>query len=105
MAKMIDMAQTPKEKKAIAKSYGSVPDDATVPTYAWGLKIRLEQAELTKLGITDLPKVGDDVNMDVVAKVTRVSQDANDKTQTSVVELQITKMGLEMDEADENDEA
>lgn len=105
MAKMVDMAQTAQEKKAIARSYGETPSDADVPTYSWGLKLRLEQAELKKLGITDLPAVGAEVNLDIIAKVTRVSQDAQAKNTTSVVELQITKMGLEQDEDDEQDEA
>ena len=93
--KMQDMAYTAAEVKARNKSYGVEAADAKTPTYSWGLNIRLEQSELDKLGIKDMPEVGSEVYLDVCAKVTRVSQTADEKNQQSVVELQITKMGLE----------
>ena len=95
--KLTDMAYTKAEIKARNKSYGVASDDATTPTYSWGLNLRLEQSELDKLGIKELPEVGSELSLDIVAKVTRVAQSADEKNKQSVVELQITKMGVETD--------
>lgn len=43
--------------------------------YPWGLQIRLEDEELTKLGLMDkLPEVGGELHMMIVCNVTGVSQ-------------------------------
>jgi len=94
---MKDMAYTKAEIKARNKSYGIDSPDASTPTYSWGLNLRLEQSELDKLGIDELPTVGSEMPFDIVCKVVRVSQTADERNKQSVVELQITKMGVETD--------
>ena len=103
MADMKDMAYTPAEVKAQRKAYGVEAGDAKTPTYSWGLNIRLEQTELDKLGITDMPEVGAEIYLDVCCKVKSVSQSEDEKDKRSVVELQITKMGIETGTDDKDD--
>lgn len=95
MADLKDMAYTSSEVKERNKTYGVEASDAKTPTYSWGLNIRLEQSELDKLGIDELPEAGAEMNFDVRAKVARVSQSEDENNKQSVVELQITKMGIE----------
>jgi hypothetical protein len=64
------------------------------PEYPYGLSISLEQDQLEKLGITDMPKVGAKMMVHANAVVKTVSaydtQNGSDKR----VELQITEMEL-----------
>jgi hypothetical protein len=105
MAEMKDMAYTQSEIKERNKSYGVESADATTTTYSWGLNIRLEQAELDKLGIDELPEVGSEIYLDVCAKVRRVTNTEDENDQQATVELQITKMGIESgnDKDEENE--
>ena len=99
--KIVPMKRTDKEKKAAEKRYKEMPSDG--PDYPWGLCLNLGKEELDKLGIKDLPKVGDEFHMYAVGKVTRVHQSASEQGEDSRgIELQITHMGT-MHEGDEEE--
>lgn len=102
MVKRTDMAYTDAEIRSKNKSYGvESADDATTPTYSWGLKIRLEQLELDKLGIDELPRVGDRLYLDICAKVTSVQKMEDENDTRSSVELQITMIGIDSNDDEE----
>ena len=75
------------------------PMEAMAPDYPYGLCIHMDKDELDKLGISDLPKVGTEMMLEVKVKVTRVSQSAMEGAdeQTSV-DFQITDIGIETDD-------
>lgn len=84
----IDLTYTKAEKKEEAKEYAS-PGPAM--DYPWGLCLHLEKRELDKLGITELPGVGDEFHIAVIAKVTQVAQQSGaDRDDSKSVALQIT---------------
>lgn len=91
--KLVDLAKTKKELAEEKKEYASPVGDAS--PYPWGLSIRLESEELSKLGITDLPGVGDEYHFVVVATVTSVNQSARvSQDDEQCVGLQITEMAV-----------
>lgn len=102
--KLVDLKYTKAEAKE-ANDY-STPKDGG-PEYPWGLTIRLEDDELKKLGIEDLPDVGGEFHLQIIAKVQSASMTsmADGKTDRCV-NLQITMMGVELEEsaADEKGE-
>lgn len=88
--KLVDLAYTKaelkEEKKEMAIGYDGQPNP-----YPWGLCLRLESKELDKLGITDMPQIGSEFHMLVVAEVTSVEQSARQGSdETRCVGLQIT---------------
>lgn len=90
-----DIREEAKEMKV-----GASPD---LPQYPWGLQIRLEDEELTKLGI-DTPAVGDEWHMVCTACVTAVSEtQMADGTSERCVTLQIEMMAVvDQESADED---
>src|SRR4051794_34887178 len=93
--KMVDMKRTPEEKATREKemSAGVSPSD---DEYPYSTRLQLGRDELDKLGITDLPAIGDEFKIEAVAKVisARLEAGENDDDSRSV-ELQITKLGCE----------
>jgi hypothetical protein len=84
------MAYSKAEMKEEAKEYAT---SGKPSPYPWGLCIRLESEELEKLGITDLPGVGDEFHILAVAKVTGCNQSAREgQDEETSVALQITMM-------------
>jgi hypothetical protein len=73
-----------------------------VPQYPYGLRISLTEAEMAKLGMKSMPKVGDTLHFSAFADVTHagVTEDAGGVR--CRIEMQITHM-LAME--DENQEA
>lgn len=90
--KLVDMKYTKAEAKAEATKYESI---AGQPEYPWGLQIRLEDEELSKLGITSLPDVGATFTLTVVCEVQTATETkmATGKTDRCVC-LQITQLGM-----------
>ena len=87
---MTDMARSPKELDT-SKDEVMMDEDK----YPYGLKIHLHDEELDKLGISELPNVGEKIKLEAVVVVESVSErqelgDENDRD----VRLQITEMGL-----------
>ena len=102
VAAMVDMAQSKEEVKesypvAVAES------DKAGPIYPYGLCLRLTEKEIGKLNLEDRPEVGDMIHVFAMAKVTSVSQDASESGERRSVELQITQMAVESEDA-ENEE-
>lgn len=97
--KLVDMKYTKAEAKAEAEEY-SKPSLDNEPRYPWGLQIRLEDEELKKLGITDLPEVGAEFHLTVVAEVQSATESkmASGRTDRCVC-LQITMLGIDLEES------
>lgn len=103
MKKMVDMARSAKELKTTGDMAISSPSREKYP---YGLSISLDSEGLKKLGIKDLPEVGDEVNIMAVARVVSTSQNASESNDSTRVELQITQMcaEIEPEEADDKPE-
>lgn len=101
-AKLVDMKYTKAEAKAEATKYDSI---AGQPEYPWGLQIRLEDEELTKLGIKTLPDVGASFTLTVVTEVQSATETkmASGKTDRCVC-LQITQLGVDAAGADDDEQ-
>lgn len=100
---MVDMKRTPKEKAEVV-DMGS-PVAANVPDYPWGLSISLCEEELEKIGLDeDDLEIGDILHMHALMKVTSVSSNEYEGGKHCRVELQITHMTGESEDA-ENEEA
>ena len=101
---LVSLAYTAAERAEEAREY-STPE---VPSYPWGLQVRLEEEELSKLGLLDpLPEVGGELHLEVIAKVTGVNQtQMADGSSETCVTLQITMAGVALQEsaADERGE-
>ena len=71
------------------------PSMISSPEYPYGLEICLDECTLEKLGIEELPKVGDMVMISAMAKVCAVSErEMRDDEMDRRMSLQITEMGL-----------
>lgn len=96
MDKMISMKRTAADKRG-DKMINS-PVEATAPDYPYGLCIHLDKDELDKLGIKDLPNIGSTLNLEVIVKVTRISQSAaDDADEQTSIDMQITDIGIDSD--------
>lgn len=85
---MINMKMTKEE----TREYTS-PVEADAPEYPYGLSIDLDDGSLEKLGITDLPKVGDEMTITAKVVVTSTSSyDTQGGDPEKRVCLQITDM-------------
>lgn len=91
--KLTSMKRTKKERTA---------DEATVAPvayeeddYPYGLEIRLEKAELTKLGIDiDSLSIGGTVDMECAAETTQLRETANRNNEQASASFQITDMAI-----------
>ncbi|HZF28702.1 MAG TPA: hypothetical protein VE907_06275 [Gammaproteobacteria bacterium] len=67
--------------------------------YPYGLRIRLENEQLDKLGFKDMPKVGDYLTIEAECCVISTSQNTNQGgDERRNLELQIEKIGCEEDD-------
>lgn len=83
------------EKDAAEKLYGEPTVGMPEMQYPYGLKICLDEASLSKLGIQELPEVGQKMTIEALVEVVSVSK--YDTKQSGVdrkVDLQITDMEL-----------
>ena len=92
MVKPVDMARTAAEKKAEAQRYEPSDKPADQPDYPYGLKLRLDDATLKKLGIAEIPKPGVEMRIEGRACVVSARQSADEKGADRNVELQITHL-------------
>lgn len=92
--KMISMKRSAADKKADAME--QAPIEARGPDYPYGLCIHMDGDELEKIGIKELPKIGEEWVIVCKCLVTRVSQDASStREEYKSVDLQITDIGWE----------
>ena len=81
------------------------PAMAEEPSYPYGLCIRLEKDELEKLGIKELPGIGQYFMLEGKCVVKSVSAGASENREHASVELQLTHLSVEKmkDEKKEHD--
>lgn len=65
------------------------------PMYPWGLGLNLDNDTLEKLGVDDLPKVGEVYTVVAQVSVSSVSSNESEGGKNRSVSLQITDMCLE----------
>lgn len=96
MKTLINMELSPDEAKELYE-----PKPGNEPKYPWGLSICLEHAQLEKLGLTTLPKVGSTMSLVARVEVTSTSEreSQGDGPQRSV-SLQVTDMALSAEAGD-----
>jgi hypothetical protein len=75
--KLQDMRVSDAEKKAEAKICEPCCGDGG-PDYPWGLALDLGKNELAKLGMAELPKIGDIIHLEAIAKVTSLYESASE---------------------------
>lgn len=90
MDKLVDLKRTPKEaKKENEISYKPSP-------YGYGTSITLDGDQLKKLGIADLPDVGDECSIVAIGKVTSASMSASENSgEKTSLSIQITRMKVD----------
>jgi len=91
MSNMTSMKMTAQEVKADTV----ITKEDNKPRYPWGLRVDLNDDSLSKLGITNLPAVGEKMNLMATVEVTSVSSHSSGNNNRKSVELQITEMALE----------
>ena len=77
-----------------AKEYSQPTAMGGQAEYPYGLRIRLDDSSLAKLGMSSLPAVGSEIAIMAKAKVCCVSSNDVDGESESSVELQITDMDV-----------
>lgn len=63
--------------------------------YPYGTRIELNSSLIDKLGLKELPEVGEEINIMAVGEVVAASQSASDGKKSRSVSIQITSMSLE----------
>ena len=90
---MKSMAMSAEEAKEMYSCEPSKPGDG--PKYPYGLSLCLNDDTLEKLGITELPEVGQVVQITALATITSIGMNQQqDGDKESRAELQITDMEM-----------
>lgn len=94
--KLADMHITDEEKKDGEPRCCDRPDGYDGPDYPWGLGLNLDGDTMAKLGLTEMPKIGEVLHLEAIAKVNSLSQNSseNDPDDNRNVGLQIMLMGV-----------
>lgn len=98
MTALVDMKLTPADQKEEVAA-------PAPPPYPYGLCLRLDGDELDKLGIKDLPAVGDEFHIQAVGCVTSISEMNSADSESRHVEIQIQMMGLSNEGPADGDES
>lgn len=101
MDKLVDLNKSPTEaKKDTVSNYKPSP-------YGYGTSISLDHEQLKKLGITELPEVGDEYTITATGKVSSASMNSSELSGSRTsLSIQITHLKLtHEDEAEENKES
>jgi hypothetical protein len=93
---MADMKRSPMTEKP---SLGLV--NPSRDTYGYGTAVTLDADALKKLGIKELPEVGDEYHIVAVGKVTSTAKNASENNESTRVEIQLTHMDLTHEDAAE----
>lgn len=97
---LVDMKQDPEKPKSPSDS--SAMAECDKPAYPYGLRINLNEKDLKKLGIKDLPDVKTQLTLTAIVDVCDVSiNDSASYGENRNLGLQITEMSLEAAPADE----
>ncbi|CAB3624643.1 capsid staple protein [Achromobacter pestifer] len=95
---LTDMKLSPEQAKEMDCCVSSDPDGG--PKYPYGLTLSLDDDTLQKLGMFNLPAVGQTMRLMAVVEVCSTSQHASQQGTDKYVSLQITQMALEGDAPD-----
>lgn len=87
-------------KLSKSEAKAEVMPKSDLPEYPWGLCLRLEKDQLAKLGVKNLPAIGEAVQIEAKAVIKSMSASAGQSGEYASVELQITDLAIEID-ADE----
>ena len=100
--KLVSMKKDKTENKPM--EVPASPGDSS-EEYPYGLRIRLENDELEKLGFKDLPEIGKSLKVTAEAAVQSISsnESVGSKGNKKCVELQITSMQLDKAKASKKD--
>jgi CBS-domain-containing membrane protein len=93
---MTSMARSQDELKA-----STIPMTNKPNKFSYGTSISLNKEEMAKLGIKELPELGDEYSIVGVAKVTSASSTAREGGTDTSMELQLTHMTLTHEDAAE----
>lgn len=95
MSDLVHMKTAPAvAKKESAISYKPSP-------YPYGLELSFDTDQLKKLGITELPEIGDTYSITATGKVTSASKTASESGERTSMRIQITHLKLETDDSAE----
>jgi hypothetical protein len=97
--KMVDMLETPKQEQT-GYAAPAMPMVDNKPRYPYGLCICLNEESMEKLGIDELPEVGTMIHGMFMAKVTSVRANATEENTSKGMDLQITHLALEDEDAE-----
>lgn len=98
--KMVSMKMKPEENG----EHGTIDaPEGSQEKYPWGLRINLGDEELKKLGINELPKVGEKLPLMAMVSVVGVRSNESQNGETRNVELQITECAMEMKKPMDNE--
>ncbi len=96
MDKLVDLKQSPVEAK---KNNPSVYKPSP---YGYGTSITLDHEQLKKLGITELPEVGDEYQLTATGKVSSASMNSSESSGSRTsLSIQITHLKLTHEDAAE----
>lgn len=95
--KLVDLKMSPAEAK---RNMGiGKPVEADLPEYPWGTRFTLRDEHLKKMGLSAKDfEIGAEVSIVAVGRICEVSSRDARKPKTEV-EIQMTKLRIEMDEA------
>lgn len=102
--KMVSMKKEKKSGEDMPSTAPASADDGE--SYPYGLRIRLENDEMEKLGFTDLPEVGKVCKIEAEGVVESVSSNQSKGSEGSrkSVEIQITKMATSKAESSSDED-
>ncbi len=90
MGKLVDMRRSKKERKRL-NEVAVVGEESAIPH---GLSITLDDESLSKLGIKELPNVGDRMVVAAIGVVNRVSQYDSKRNQSRDVSIDLEKLDV-----------
>lgn len=91
---MSDIKSMKIDKAEADKLYGKPSVVSSSPEYPYGLRLRLDNVVVDKLGV-GLPKVGEKLMIEAYVEVVSVSANESKEGMQKSIELQITDMCLE----------
>lgn len=90
-SKMVDMEQHDED---VVRDFPEVSTRPRGPSYPYGLRISLCDADLDKIGL-DMPDVGDTIDLRAFGVVTSVSANDGEFGSSRRVEIQLQKIAVE----------
>jgi len=88
--KMASMKMAPGESE-----YGMMAEPMKPQEYPYGLKLCLKEGSIAKLGLKELPAVGEEIMITAMVKVVEVcEEESEDRGIERELELQITELGF-----------